>query len=317
MRHMRMIVSLVSVLLIASVAGAQQHKPSIDFETILDTYFDAENGLVQFQGNVVAFAPDGAFHGEVAVLDAQGEIVARHAFRDSIRREGVFGVVQVEGPAEVTLTKPGIYTLVYLVAGEPVTRMPVRLNRLALSDDPYDPKVTYRFDGYWRTHGHITMTQYKDRPLPELTFWIGGQDLPQGAQRDLYFVRLIRDGTVVAHSKHSLGSIPEGRFVRTKSQLFHPHEAAKAANAEFFMKSDWMVDGTYELRVTRKSDDVMIRSFDFNVAGGEIVPLPQTALDYEPHVDHIMPRIQRKNVTVFEMIPAIWIRDGGNVVGKQ
>lgn len=46
------------------------------------------------------------------------------------------------------------------------------------------------------------------------------------------------------------------------------------------------MDGAYEVRVTRKSDGKMIRSYDFDVAGGAITPLPQTQFGYEQASDY-------------------------------
>jgi hypothetical protein len=305
------IIALTGCAILPAVS-AQDFQPTVDFETILDTYFDESNGLISFGDNIVAFAGEGDFIGEVAVLDPDGQVAGRFPYFEEALRDGVFARVRIQGPAEVMLTEPGIYTLVYLVAGKPVTRLPVRLIQTGKGDDPFNPEPTFAFDGYWRTHAHFTQNLYKDEPFLELNFWVGGLDLPEGQRSDQFFIELLRDGNVVAHSKRTLGNIATGHFKRTSASLFHPHEARMEANAELFMLDDLLVDGSYEVRVGRATDGNMIRSYDFEVEGNEIVPLMQTDLTYEPHVDHILPRVLKKNVSVREMIGTIWIRDGGN-----
>jgi hypothetical protein len=307
-------VAAACVFLLASALGAkaQDRTPSVDFESILDTFCHAADGTLRFDANVIAFAPEGPLAAEVAVLDPKGAVVSRFSYFEDAERAGVFAIAKVRGPAEVQLTEPGIYTLVYLVGGKPVTRMPIRLIATGDGADPFDPKPTFAFDGYWRTHAHFTMDSYEGAPVPELTMWIGGVDLPAGAKKDGFFVEMIHEGEVVAHSRRSQGHIPPGRFERMRLRLFQPHEEKASPNATPFMASDWKADGAYEVRVTRNSDRKVIRSFDFDVAGGKVVALPQAALDYAPHEDRILPRVAKKNVNVFEMIEAIWIRDGGN-----
>jgi hypothetical protein len=45
------------------------------------------------------------------------------------------------------------------------------------------------------------------------------------------------------------------------------------------------------------------------VAQGAIQPLARTQLGFEPRLDFIVPRVAKKNVTVFEVIEAIWLED--------
>jgi len=303
----------VAVLLCTGMRSqAADYAPAVSFNSILNTYFDDSSGQISFRDSIVAFVPEGPFKGMVAVVDAEGKAVAKFEYFDSIMREGVFGRVKVKGLAEVKLTTPGIYTIVYLIDGKPVTRMPVRLRQTGSGDDPFNPVKTFAFDGYWRTHAYFTMTTYNDEPAPELNFWVGGIDLPEGETKDRFFAELIHDGKMVAHTKRTQGFIGSGHFKITKASLFHPHEYKRTANAELYMLSDLMKDGSYELKVTRTSDQAMIRSFDFVVKDGKFVPLKQTALDFDPHVDFILPRVVKRGANMFQLIEATWIRDGGN-----
>jgi hypothetical protein len=293
-----------------SVSSAQNYPAVFDFENILNTYFDDESGLISFDDARVIFAPDGKFKGQIAVLDSDNKILANFKFyEDYATKEGVYARIQVQTPADVTLSKPGIYTIVYLVDGKPATRLPVRLVQTAAGDDPFNPQKKYGFDGYWRTFALITMNTWKGEKFPEVFYWLGGIDLPEGKTRDSQMATLLRDGKVVAHSKRNVGIIQPGHFKEVKSSLYHVHAEGKEANAQPFLLKDWLVDGKYELRINRMSDMQALRSYDFKVSNGKIEEHPRSKLGYEPLTDFIAPRVQKKGVTYPELTEAIWIED--------
>ena len=302
----------VAILLLAGNLFAA-NLPVINFENILETDFDDSSGRLVFGDYTVAFAPDPPFNGMAAVVNPAGEVVGQFEFYpDYTNKVGVFAQIRVKavGPAEVTLTEPGVYTLVFVVNGQAATRMPVRLVQASAGDDPFNPVKSYAFDGYWRTMAHFTtITAITGGPAPELTLWVGGMDLPPDATRDMFRVALLRDGNEVAHSKRTQGVISSGHFKRTRSFLYHPHSKKESPNAAIFSMQDLLVDGAHEVRVTRVSDGKMIRSYDFDVAGGAITPLPQTQLGYEPASDYVLPRVLKRGATGLDMVEAIWIQD--------
>ncbi|MBT8077536.1 MAG: hypothetical protein KJO31_03125 [Gammaproteobacteria bacterium] len=304
-----LLVACVQGITLSSLASAQ-YAPAIDFESIMNGYFDDESGLINFTDYRVAFAPEAPFNGLVAVLDAEGTIVGQHKFfPDYANREGVFAVIRAVGPADVTLTTPGLYTIVFVVNNQPVTRFAVRLEETGSGDDPFDPVKKYGFDGYWRTMAHLTMKTWKDEQVPEITMWAGSKDLPAGKRQDMFVARLLRDGEMVAHSRETTGHIAQGHFEPKYVSMYHPHTRRQIPNAELFMLKDWQVDGAYEIEVIRQSDGKKIRSYDFDVVDGEIQSIPQSQLGYESATDFVLPRVLRKGGTALEMIEAIWIQD--------
>jgi hypothetical protein len=284
--------------------------PSFDYQNIMDTYFDDTAGLISFGDYTVAFAPEESFDGFVAVLDAAGQEKGRFAFfPDYQNREGVFARVRAQGPADVTLTEPGIYTIVFVVGGQPVSRFPVRLEQTSQGDDPFSPQKTYRFDGYWRTMAHFTTRTFKDEPVPELTLWVGGKDLPVDASKGRFRVSLLRDGERIGHSQHTQGFIPTGHFKRTQISIYHPHAEKESPNARLITWKDLGKDGAYEVVVTRLSDGQQIRSFDFDVVDGKIKPMARAVLGFQPPTDFVLPRVLRRGSTALDMGEAIWIED--------
>ena len=285
---------------------ARANAPAVEWESAMDTFFHADNGTVRLGDYVIAFAPDGEIKGEVAVLGPDRKVRARFPFLAEPRvRSDVFARVGVQGPAEVQLTEPGIYNLIFVVAGKPVTSLPFVL-KAGPAGDAFKPARTFVFDGPWRNWAHLTMRDFKGQQVPQLSFWVGGPDLPKDAKKDMFQATLYRDGKPVANTRKTQGNIAPGHYKRATIDLFHPH-ADKEPNPKPFVLGDWLVDGPHELRVTRQSDGATLRSFTFTVADGKVTPHPRTALDFEPHVNHITPRVAKKNVNVFEMTEAIWI----------
>ncbi len=300
---------LAATVLARPCLVAQGHPPAIDFETALDTFFSNETGVLRLGTHVLAFAPERGSRVEAAVLGPDRKTLARHAFHDDGRlRTAVFERVSVQGPGEIPLTTTGDHNLLFLVNGKPVSRLAFRLEATAQGDDPFNPRTIHRLLGPWSRFAHLTLHTFKDQPVPRLSLWLGGVDLPAGARQDQFHASLLRGGREVAHSKRALGSFAAGHYKRTAIDLFHPHEEKAAANARLFLWSDWLVDGAHVLRITRKSDGAELRTFDFEVADGAIRPLARTQFGHEP-LDYIPPRVQRKNTNTFEMIEAFWLED--------
>ncbi|MEZ5597844.1 MAG: hypothetical protein R3E84_15900 [Pseudomonadales bacterium] len=297
---------VVMSLLVGAATAAPP--PAIDFQNVMDMYFDDSSGLIAFDDYTVAFAEGTTFNGLVAVVDSGGRVMGQHAFYPEFQnRDGVFARIRAVGPADVALSEPGVYTIVFVVDGQPATRFPVELKRLSGGDDPFTAGAGLVFDGYWRTLAHITEGRWKDQPIPVLTLWLGGLDLA-GGRRDSFFVTLRRAGAVVAHSKRALTTIQPGHFRRTQVQLFHPHEQKQEPNAPYFTMADLARDGDYDVAVTRASDGASLRTFGFTVKDGRVQGLHRSATGYEPRPDYIMPRVLRPGATGLEMIEATWIQ---------
>ena len=300
---------LTLFFLLATTISAQNYAPVFDFEKVMDTYFD-DSGLISFQDGKIIFAPKDRLNAQVAVVDQENKVLARFPFHPRYKaQEGVYARALVQAPADITLTKPGIYNIVYIVDGRPATRLPFRLVQTSAGDDPFNPRKEFAFDGYWRTFAFIIMDDWKGEEWPEVYYWLGGLDLPKGQNDDKQIVTLFRDGKMVAHSKTRNGFYKKGHFEKVHSHLYHIHPENKSYNARPFLLKDWLVDGVYELRVNRLSDKAALRSFDFRVVNGKIEGHPRSRLGYQPQTDYIAPRVQKRSSTYPELVEAIWIED--------
>lgn len=305
----RPIATALAALTVLVTGAFAQPTPVVAYESLLDDiYFDDESGLIRFTEFDVAFAPE-ELNGSIAVVNAENTVVQSFPFRDTYRyREGVFAKAQVVGPADVTLTEPGVYNIVAIIDGTPVSRLPVGLEQTSVGDDPFDPNPTYQYYGLWAVCGHLTMiTNSSDETYPEVTFWAGGRDLPAGEDGDGFIARLYRDGELIGHSRRTTGFITSGHYERKTTTIYEPHEPGKEVNTKRLLIDDWTKDGEYTLTVSRKTDDQAVRRFTFNAVDGAIQQMPNTALDYEPGVDYMAPRTTKKGSNRYEFVEVIWI----------
>lgn len=290
-------------------AMAQENAPAVIFESFLDSYFGDEDGFVSLDTFDLVFAPEGQIDAAVGIVNANGDVLAQYGvYPDYKLRDGVFGRVQVVGPAELQLTEPGIYTLVFVAGGQAISRFPFQVDQSGDGSDPYDPQKTYVFDGYWRTLAHITIDNAGTEPRPVFSVWLIPVDMAApDVFQESFDADLTRDGALIAHAKRQSSTFGKGDFGRQQVVLFQPHDEKGEANAVPLTMADLSADGDYELKFTRVSDDAVLRDFKFTVANGEIAPLARTQLGFEPVTDFIAPRVVRKGSTVYELEEAIWI----------
>lgn len=302
------------MLILGWTGTVAQNQPAFLFEPLLDTYFGDRSGLIVFHAANyhLAFPPDEPLEAVVAVVDDSDTVVASFPFQGSYgnrTRNGVIARVALEGTAEVKLTEPGVYNIVFLVDGKPVSRLPVVLERVEIGDDAFERDTVYRYYGLWQHYAHITSDETRNGVAwPKLTFWAGIRDFAGNAHHLEFFVEMKRDGELVAHSRRSEGSIPYKHYRRVEMHLYHPHENKHAYNADEFMAADWTRDGDYEITITRDSDGAVLRRFEYTARDGEIQPLPETLPSHEPAIDYRVPRVTRKGSTGYEFVEAIWIK---------
>ena len=285
-------------------------EPTISFQSMLDMWFSDDNGMIRIEDVDLIFAPEGELKAAVALVDSENIVVESHEFYPDPRwREGVFARLNPVGPAQFTVTEPGVYNIVFLVDGKPISRLPVALEQTDEGDDPFDPVEKFRFYGLWQVYGYLTMNTWKEEEFPQLNLWLGGRDLAEDETKDMFKAELKHDGEVLAHSQRTQGFFNEGHYEACKIMLYHPHEDRASHLAKPFLLSDWTKeDGEYSIDITRKSDGALIRSFKCTVADGKIQPLESSALDFDPHIDYSAPRVIKKGSNQYEFVEAIWLK---------
>lgn len=304
-------VRIVLLAMICLVMPLQAGPPPVfTYESMLNMYFDDDSGLIRITNMDMAFAPEGEINAAVALVDSENTVVKSYKFYPDPRwREGVYARMSEVGPAEFVVTEPGVYNIVFLIDGKPVSRLPIAVEETSAGDDPFDPVKKVRFIGMWQVFGNLAMNTWKDEDFPELNLWLGGRDLADGDTKDMFAATLKLDGEVVAHSKETQGYFGDGHYEETEISLYHPHDKKGMVNAMPYMLSDWTgTDGVLKLDITRQSDDKLIRSFTVVIEDGKIQHLNLSALDYEPHIDYVVPRIDDDSSQNYGFVEAFWLK---------
>lgn len=294
----------LAALLSSSLAAAAQ-PPIIDMSSVLNTRFYPTGGVL-FEDADLVFAPTPPVSASVEVLDTSQKLLQSFDFFPEYRfQDQAFGRLQANGHAQWQAPGAGDYVIQYRVSGEVVTRFPFRV-RMQAPADAFATSTTVDYEGPWSQLGYIAMRSYRDTELPDLHYWVGGNDLATGQRRDQSTARLFRAGALIGHSKIANGHIAPGHYVQATHSLFAPHEARRAHEAPPITKTDLAVDGRYELTIERQSDASIIRRFRFEVRGGNIVQHPRAALDYQPRSELLSPRVYRKGGN-YAFQPVVWL----------
>ncbi len=284
--------------------------PAITYQSMLNIYFHDDSGLIRFSDIDLAFAPEGPINAAIAITNSDNTVLKSFKFYPDPRwREGIFARLSEVGPADFQITDPGTYNIVFLLDGQPISRLPVILEQTSAGDDPYNPVEKFRFYGMWQVYSYLTMNTLKDEQFPELNFWLGGRDLPEGQSKEMFQANLKRDGKIVAHSKESQGFYHDGHYQDTRISFYHPHTKREMVNALPYLINDWTgTDGDYSLEIVRRSDNQLVRLFKFSVSGNKIQPLAANQIGFEPHVDFIIPRVMEHGARKYGFVEAIWLK---------
>ena len=309
--------TLTALLLLAFSAWGGTHAAATPssaflFEPMLDIYFDDQSGLIAFHGSGydLASPPDEPLNAVIAVVDDTDTVVQSFPFRSQYANRtdnGAIARAMMDGTAEITLTEPGVYNIVFMIDGALVSRLPVALERVQTGDDPFEAETHYRYFGLWERYAYLSMDTWRGEDWPALNFWAGMRDFAEERHRLPIQVELHRDGELVAHSKPTEGTVPFEHYQRLESRLYHPHDRKSAPNAEPFLAHDWTLDGDYTVTVSRQTDGQAIRRFVYTAVDGEIEPLDETRIGHEPMIDYRPARVRDKSSSGYDFVEAIWI----------
>lgn len=305
----------IAMALAAAASAAAQQTPRITLQSILNTYI-YETGLMRFEPIDIAFAPQNPAPVTLFIKKQSGETLATFgSYNDYYTaRDKVFARQKLVNTAQINLT-PGIYGLQFAVGGQAATQFLFKVDVNEVSDDPFNPKTTYKFIGPWQQYAYLlfpTMRNFKtgeDPEVIELHFWAGKQDQPSTVKKGNIFGWIMKDDQLLAHSLQTLGYLGNRQLEQNKMIFYRPHERGKEVNAIPFYKSEMLgEDGTYTFLIRRQEDKKLIRGYQLTVENGQIVPLPETSLTYEPGHSMVLPRVYQLGKNVLEFVPAVWIK---------
>ncbi|MEM9287650.1 MAG: hypothetical protein AAGA36_04880 [Pseudomonadota bacterium] len=296
-------------------ASEAQQTPRITLQSILNT-LTYDSGLMAFQPLDIAFAPEKPLPMTLFIKNQAGETLGQFgSYNDFyVATDKVFARQKLVNTAQMTF-KPGIYALQFAVGSQAATQFLFKVDVDEVSDDPFNPKTSYKFVGPWQQYAYLlfpTMRNFKtgeDPEVIELHFWAGKQDQPSTVKKGGIFGWIMKDDKLLAHSKRTQGYLDSRQLAPNRMLFYKPHERGKEVNAIPFYKTDMLgEDGTYTFLIRRKEDEKLIRGYQVEVKNGEMVPLPETSLQYEPGHSLVVPRVYKLGANVLNFIPAFWIK---------
>jgi hypothetical protein len=154
--------------------------------------------------------------------------------------------------------------------------------KLEASSDPFNPKKTFYREGPWSSMAYLAAAIDKPDEALRFCFWVSQQEIPgtQNKQQKLS-LHLMRGAQEVATS---------GAVLSWDDWTFMSFQLQESNRRGFWpFKSAMLTDGNYTVQY--KVDGQTVRTFPFQVKGGQVQRMARSELGYKPHTEFMSPRI--------------------------
>lgn len=263
-------------------AMSHGYKPAVNYESLMKVRYYPNQGNFLAESLHLVFPPPDDQPAELIIRKAGGGVVARVPLRIERWEMPAFAAFYPNGvPGTLQVGQPGDYVMAVKLGAEEITTMPFTL-KVVGSTDPFNPQKTLVREGPWRTMAYLSIV--KDRPDEPLRFnlWVSQQEVSaaKNTQQKLT-LHLMRGSQEVA----------TGDLVLSWDDwTFHYIKLQESNRRGFWpFKPSMLTDGSYT--ILYKVNGQTIRSFPFEVKGGQIQRMARNELGYKPHTDFISPRI--------------------------
>ncbi len=267
--------------------GPSGYLPGVNWYMMLQTQLPARMNGIAYPSyvNVVFFDPARTY--TVAFEDANG-LVIREAgtVAGAVGPDGVHGQLSPRPtPNDLPPSETGTYAFVVRADGHVIGRLPFTVERVA-SGDPLHPTPQIFVEGPWRTAGALQVPD-TGRRQPRFYYWVRRDEMGADGR---FTVVLYRGGTRVgAERSHSLAVGME--WLPGENEFFGP-------DGRTILEMSDLADGAY--RIAIESDGRTVKAYPFQIAGGQVVPHPRSALGHEPRETWLAP-------TRSSTQPLIWL----------
>lgn len=265
-----------------AVISAQENRPAVTYESLMDIRFYPDRGAFYVETLGLVFPPPGDPAAELTIRKASGETVGKVPLR--LGRWGrfpAFAWLSPRGvPGTIEVGQPGDYVMAVKLGTEEITTMPFTM-KVEGSTDPFNPKKTFYLQGPWTSWAYLSTEV--ERPQDAITFniWLSLREIPGAAgKQQRASVHLLRGSEELASG---------GAIVSADNWLLFSFSLLKPNRYPFTIEMLKAQDGNYT--VVYKAEGKPIRSFRFQVKGGEIQRPERSQLGYSPRTDFLSPRI--------------------------
>jgi hypothetical protein len=287
----------------------QNYRPAAELQSLLNMRFYENNGGFLVENVQVVFPPAGSPRGMLVVSRASGEEVASMPLRLTRYSEfPAFANFVPDGdPGNLRIGQTGDYVMTIKIGGDEVTRMPFSLKE-ERNNDPFNPKTQFIREGPWRDWAYIASPV--DEPGGNITFnfWMSLREFPAGGNRPMASLHLMLGAQQVGTTRSNI--VPS--YVDWQ---FFSKELVTAPNVpspHYLTMADLKKDGDYTMVL--KVNGQSVKSYKFQVKGGQLIRPEQSRLGYEPQVNFMSPRfvdISEGTSSRYKMRDMYWVKKIG------
>lgn len=289
----------------------QANRPAAEHQSLLNMrFYERDAGFLVEEVQVV-FPPSGNPGGTLSINKADGTEVATVPLR--LVPFGNFpafaNLVPDGNPGGIRLNQAGDFVMTIKVGNEVVTRLPFSL-KLEQGNDPFNPQQRFVRDGPWRDLGFISVAMDDLTPNINFNFWLSVRELRAGMSNPRVNVHLLLGTQEIGITRSPVvPSYIDWQFF-TK-ELVTPSGLAPGS-PHYLTMADLKKDGDYTIAL--KANGQTIKSYRFQVRGGQIQRPEQSRLDYEPRANFISPRYidtSAGSSSRYHMRDMFWVKKSG------
>ena len=299
--------SILLLLLLATVAIGQQYKPAIEYQSLMNLRYYENNGGFLIEDLQLVFPPANIGSAKFVVTDAAGGVVDSLPLRYERMEFPAFGRFRPASgnPGNVRVGRSGSFLMSVIVDGQPITSMPFSL-REQTSSDPFNPGKKFVRDGPFGELAYFSVVP--DDPNGEVTFnwWMSLREIPGEAKNARVTIHLLQNGKEIAASTGPvIPSLSDWEFTQ------HRQLSVPTLPRNHWLTLADLTKQNGEIALVVKANGQAIKTYKGRVSGGQIQRLPQNALNSEPHSGFISPRfidVSAGSNSRYKMFELYWVR---------
>jgi len=299
--------SILLLLLLATVAVGQQYKPAIEYQSLMNLRYYENNGGFLIEDLQLVFPPASIGNAKFVVADQSGQVVDSVPLRYERMEFPAFGRFRPASgnPGNVRVGKSGNFIMSVVLDGQTITALPFSL-REQTSSDPFNPGKKFVRDGPFGELAYFSVVP--DDSNGEVTFnwWMSLREIPGGAKDAKVTIHLLVNGQELAASTGPvIPSLSDWEFTQ------HRQLSVPTLPRNHWLTLADLIKTNGEIALVVKANGQPIKTYKTRVTGGQLQRLPQNALNSEPHSGFISPRFidtSARSNSRYKMFDMYWVK---------
>ena len=282
----RMLARAFILLCCYVTASSQTYKPAIEYQSLINLRYYENNGGFLVEDLQLVFPPANVGSAKLVVTEQGGTVVDTLPLRYERMEFPAFGRLRPASgnPGNVRVGRSGNFVMSVILDGQTITSMPFSL-REDNSADPFNPGKKFVRGGPFPDLAYFSVVP--DDPNGEVTFnwWMSLREIPGAAKNAKVTLHLMANGKEIAsRTDPVIPSLADWQFTS------HRQISVPALPRNHWLTLADLTKLNGEIAVVVKANGQPIKTYKTTVSGGQIQPLPRSALTFEPHTEFVSPR---------------------------